>query len=131
MFFKFSFSLLEDVKRFRLTATWNLASGSLKLFPWSKDFKPNLQKLATNQVWIHLFGLVQEYWRLNILLVIASSARTPICTDALASKSKFDCSYGHFVRVLVYMDLISSLKKCYCWKAKICIFIDIDYENFP
>jgi hypothetical protein len=39
-FYEFIFSSLEDVRRVRSTATWNLNPGILKLFAWSKEFNP-------------------------------------------------------------------------------------------
>ncbi|MCI68001.1 pectin acetylesterase, partial [Trifolium medium] len=35
-FYEFSFSSLEDVRRVRSIASWNLNPGTLKLFAWSK-----------------------------------------------------------------------------------------------
>ncbi|KAI5411898.1 hypothetical protein KIW84_056822 [Lathyrus oleraceus] len=49
-FYEFSFSSIDDVIRVRASASWNLASGTLKLFPWTKDFNPNLQMVSTDQV---------------------------------------------------------------------------------
>ncbi|MCI15936.1 pectin acetylesterase, partial [Trifolium medium] len=82
-FYEFSFSSLEDVRRVRSVASWNLNPGYLKLFAWSGDFNPNLQKNTTAQVWVRLYGLSQEYWRPKILFAIVSSIGTPICTDAI------------------------------------------------
>ncbi|KAI5411899.1 hypothetical protein KIW84_056822 [Lathyrus oleraceus] len=48
-FYEFSFSSIDDVIRVRASASWNLASGTLKLFPWTKDFNPNLQMVSTDQ----------------------------------------------------------------------------------
>jgi len=39
-YFEFTFSSLEDVKRIRSIASWNLIPRVLKLFAWSKDFNP-------------------------------------------------------------------------------------------
>jgi len=44
------------------------------------------------------------------LFMIVSSVETPIYTDIATNKSMFECSFGHFARVLVDMDLIVSLR---------------------
>jgi hypothetical protein len=104
-YYEFCFSSLEDVQRVRYVASWNLQPGFLKLFAWSPDFNPILQKNTTTQVWVRIYGLAQEYLRRKILFAIASSIGTPICTDAIAAKPMFDRTFGHFARVLVDMDL--------------------------
>jgi len=60
-FYEFSFSSIEDMRRVRSIGSWNLSPGLLKLFAWSKDFRPSLQHQATTQVWICIYGLSQEY----------------------------------------------------------------------
>lgn len=46
-YFEFSFSYIEDVKRVKVMTLWNLSSGYLKLFPWSKYFNPiNLKQTS-------------------------------------------------------------------------------------
>ncbi|MCI06218.1 pectin acetylesterase [Trifolium medium] len=104
-FYEFSFSSLEDVQTVRSVGSWNLSPGLLKLFTWSKDFNPNIQHQTTAQVWVRIYGLSQEYWRPKILFAIAGSVGTPICIDSATNKSRFERDFGHFVRVLVDMDL--------------------------
>jgi hypothetical protein len=82
-----------------------LNPGILKLFAWSKDFNPNIQQNSSAQVWLRIYGLAQEYWHPKILFAIASSVGTPICTDQLTNKPRFEREFGHFARVLVDMDL--------------------------
>ncbi|MCI08339.1 pectin acetylesterase, partial [Trifolium medium] len=77
-FYEFIFSSLEDVRRVRSVASWNLSSGLLKLFAWSNDFNPKAQHNSSAQVWVKIYGLAQEYWRKNIIFTIASSIGTPI-----------------------------------------------------
>ncbi|CAI8596561.1 unnamed protein product [Vicia faba] len=89
--------------RVRASPTWNLEPSTLKLFPWTNDFNPNLQKVTPAQVWIHLFRLTQKYWRPDILLKIANSVGTPIFPDTLASKLRFNHPYGYFTKVLMDM----------------------------
>jgi hypothetical protein len=49
-FYEFVFSTLEDVRRVRSIASWNLNPGLLKLFAWSKDFNPRVQQNVSAQV---------------------------------------------------------------------------------
>ncbi|MCI39533.1 F-box family protein, partial [Trifolium medium] len=49
-FYEFAFSILEDVRRVRSIASWNLNPGLLKLFAWSKDFNPRVQQNVSAQV---------------------------------------------------------------------------------
>jgi hypothetical protein len=131
-FYEFCFSSLEDVKRVRSVASWNLQPGFLKLFAWTSDFNPNLQRNTTAQVWVRLFGLAQEYWRPKILFAIASSVGTPICTDALAAKPMFDRTFGHFARVLVDMDISQPLRyKVLVERVGFAFYVDLEYENLP
>jgi len=92
--FEFSFTCLEDVKRVRSVPSWNLNPGILKLFAWSKDFNPSLQQSNSAQVWVRIYGLSQEYWCSRILLTIASSVGTPICTDSATSKRMTERNFG-------------------------------------
>ncbi|GAU35044.1 hypothetical protein TSUD_30100 [Trifolium subterraneum] len=131
-FYQFSFSTLEDVKRVRSVASWNLQPGFLKLFAWSPDFNPNLQKNTTAQVWVRLYGLAQEYWHPKILFAIASSIGTPICTDAIAAKPMFDRTFGHYARVLVDLDLSQTLRyKVLVERIGFAFYVETDYENLP
>ncbi|CAK8568689.1 unnamed protein product [Lathyrus sativus] len=98
------------VRRVQSNSSWNLNPGSLKLFPWSKDFIPNNVNHSSAQVWVRILGLPQEYWRPKIIFVIASSLGTPICIDSTSNHSQFKWAFGHFVRVLVDVDLLSELR---------------------
>ncbi|MCI13537.1 hypothetical protein A2U01_0034655, partial [Trifolium medium] len=131
-FYEFSFSSLEDVKRVRSVASWNLQPGFLKLFAWTPDFNHNLLKNTTVQVWVRLYGLAQEYWRPKILFAIASSIGTPICIDAIAAKSMFDRTFGHYARVLVDLDLSQTLRyKVLVERKGFAFYVEMDYENLP
>jgi hypothetical protein len=39
----------------RAVNSWKLNHGFLKLFPWTKDFNPSLQKQSSAQVWMRVF----------------------------------------------------------------------------
>ncbi|MCH96808.1 defensin-like protein, partial [Trifolium medium] len=62
----------------------------------------------------------------------ASSVGTPICTDQITNKPNFDREFGHFVRVLVDMDLKKPpLYRVLIERIGFAFFVDIDYENMP
>ncbi|XP_058763484.1 uncharacterized protein LOC131636917 [Vicia villosa] len=131
-FFEFAFSSLEDVQRVRSVSTWSLPQGILKLFPWTKDFTPATLKQTSAQVWIRIHGLSQEYWRPRILFAIASSVGTPICIDSASNKSAFERPFGHFVRVLVDLDMTKELSyKILVERIGFAFFVDIEYEKLP
>ncbi|XP_058777069.1 uncharacterized protein LOC131651419 [Vicia villosa] len=131
-FFEFAFSSLEDVQRVRSVNAWSLPNGILKLFPWTKNFIPSTLKQTSAQVWIRIHGLSQEYWRPRILFAIASSIGTPICIDSASNKSAFDRPFGHFVRILVDLDLTKDLSyKILVERVGFAFFVDIEYEKIP
>jgi hypothetical protein len=131
-YYEFYFSSLEDVRRVRSVVSWNLNPGFLKLFAWSGDFNPNLQRNTSAQVWVRIYGLSQEYWRPKILFAIVSSIGTPICTDSIASKSMFERTFGQYARVLVDMDLSQDIRyKVLVERKGYAFFVDLDYENLP
>ncbi|CAK8569098.1 unnamed protein product [Lathyrus sativus] len=131
-YYELSFSTLEDVRRVRSISSWNLNPGFLKLFPWTKDFNPSFLKQSSAQVWILIHGLSQEYWRPKIIFAIASSVGIPLYTDSASNRCCFERSFGHFVRVLVDLDLNSDI----CYKVLVersgfAFFVDLEYENLP
>ncbi|XP_058783917.1 uncharacterized protein LOC131658665 [Vicia villosa] len=129
-FFEFSFSSLEDVRRVRASPAWNLNPGILKLFPWTKDFVPSNMNQSSAQVWVRIHGLAQEYWRPKILFTIASSIGTPICIDSSSNKPLLDRPFGHFVRVLVDIDLMKELRdKVLIERTGFAFFVDLEYEK--
>lgn len=77
-YYEFSFSCIEEVRRVRVVSLWNLSPSYLKPFIGTKDFNPTDLKQISDQVWVRIHGLSQKYWRLKILLVIASSIGDPL-----------------------------------------------------
>jgi len=66
----------------------------------------------------------------KILFVIASSVDTPICTDQVISKPRFDREFGHFVCVLVVMDLRKEPKyRVLVERYDFGFFVDLEYDN--
>lgn len=70
-FYEFSFSSLEDLRSVLAIGLWNLGSGSLRLFSWTKDFIPYSLKNTIIQVWVRFYGIAQDYWRPQSLFAIA------------------------------------------------------------
>jgi len=109
-----------------------LNPGFLKLFAWTKNFSANTQQQSSAQVWIRIYGLSQEYWRLKILFAIESSVGTPICTDHATNKPMFEREFGHFARVLVDIDLRTAPKyRVLVERTGFAFFLDLDYDNLP
>ena len=126
-FYELSFTSLEDVKRVRSIASWNLNPGILKRFSWIKDFSPNVQNNSSAEVWVRLYGLAQEYWRPKNLSSIASSVGTPIRTDSACSKPMIERTFGQYARVLVDMDVTQDLRyKVLVERKGYAFFVDLD-----
>lgn len=131
-YFEFTFTKLEDVRRVRSVASWNLNPGFLKLFAWSSDFSPRYQNNTNAQVWVRIYGLPQEYWRKNILFSIVSGVGSPICTDNATGKPMIERTFGHYARVLVDMDLSQTLRyTLLVERVGFAFYVDLDYENLP
>jgi len=131
-YYEFCFSTLEDLKRVRSFASWNLNPGVLKLFSWTKDFCPSSQTSTTAQVWVRIYDLAQEYWRPKILFAIANSVGTPICTDPASIKPMMERTFGQYARVLVDLDVTQELRyKVLVERKGYAFFVDLDFENIP
>ncbi|XP_058742479.1 uncharacterized protein LOC131614970 [Vicia villosa] len=131
-YYEFTFANAEDMRSVRASGSISLSPGSLKLFAWTRDFNPASQNNTTAQVWVRFFGLSQEYWRPRILFAIASCVGTPICIDSASAKPRMDRTFGHFVRVLIDMDLSSPLNhNVLVEREGFAFFADIEYENLP
>lgn len=131
-YYELCFSSIEDARRARSTGSLNLNPGLMKFFVWSKDFNPSTQVHSSAQVWLRIYGLPQEYWRPKILFAIASSAGSPICTDANIGKSMFDRTFRLFARVLIDIDLEKErLYRVLVERKGFAMFVDLDYEQIP
>jgi len=131
-YYEFVFSSVEDVRRVRAINSWDLNPGFLKLFTWTKDFNPSTLKQSSAQVWVKIHGLSQEYWRPKIIFAIASCMGTPLCTDAATNKNPFERHFGHYVRVMVDIDLTQELRyKVLVERKGYAFFVEMEYENLP
>lgn len=112
--------------------SWNLNPGILKLFPWSIDSVFAVANQSSTQVWILFHGLAQKYWRPKIIFAIAGSIGTPICINSSLNKPSFDRDFGHFVRVLMDIDLERDLTyKILVERVGFAFFVEIEYEKIP
>jgi len=126
------FSSVEDVQRVRVVLSWSLKPGFLKLFAWTPDFNANNHKQTTVQSWVRFLELPQEYWSHNIIFTIASCLGTPLRLDAATSKCPLERSFGHFIRVLVDIDLSSKIRhKLWVEREGYAFLANVDYENLP
>jgi len=131
-YYEFCFSSVEDARSVRMVGSWNLNPGFMKFFAWTHDFNSKEQKSTSAQVWLRIYGLGQEYWRPKILFAIASSVGSPICIDSVTGKNMFERTFGHFVRVLVDVDLANELKYRVLVERKgYAFFVDFEYEKLP
>jgi hypothetical protein len=96
-FYKFSFSLGDDVRTSLSMGTINLKTRLLHLSQWSTYFNKYYQRPKHTHVWIRLLDLQQEYWLERTLLEIAGAIDTPLIIDAATQK----CPFCHYARVLV------------------------------
>ena len=102
-YYEFTFASVNDLRMVWAMGTVNLKPGVLRLFEWTKDFNMHKQCNSHPQVWIRLLELPHEYWMDRTLREIASVVGTPLLIDNATSKF----IYGHYARILVYMDLFS------------------------
>lgn len=74
----------------------------------------------------------QEFWRPESVFTIASNLGIPICIDSTSNKPLFDRAFGHYVRVLVDIDLTKELKhRILVERVGFEFFIEIEYERIP
>jgi len=106
-----------------------LSVGLLKLFAWTTDFNPNIQKNTYVQVWLKICHLRKSIGR-PVLFSIASSFGSSLRIDYVTDKFMFERTFGHFVRVLVGIDLAGILRhKVLVERKGFAFFLDSEYEN--
>lgn len=72
----------------------------------------------------------QEYWRPKILFYFSSSIGSPLCIDSSSNKLSFDMDFGHYVRVMVYIDLAKDFSyKILVEQVGFSFYIEIEYER--
>ncbi|KEH26132.1 DUF4283 domain protein [Medicago truncatula] len=127
-YFEFYFSSYEDMRSVWSKETQNLKPSLLRLFEWSKDFTARTQRQTHAQVWIRLLELPQEYWMDRTLKEIGSAIGTPVLIDSATQNRVF----GHYVRVLVDMDLSKHIfNEVMIERTGFSFSIEITYECLP
>lgn len=127
-YYEFSFSSAEDLSCVWSIGSWNLNPGILRLFSWSPDFNPHLQKQTRAQCWVRILGLPQEYWRPKIVFAIANGIGVPIALDDATNKRIF----GHFARVLIDIDLNGRFPdQILVEREDYAFFVGIEFEKIP
>lgn len=123
-FYEFAFSSVEDLKRVLSVGSWMINPGTLRLFSWAPDFKPNLVK----QTIIKILALPQEYWRPKILFTIARGIGIPFSLDDATSNRTF----GHYARILVDIDLSKPIRdQILVEREDLALWVEIEYEHLP
>ncbi|XP_019455177.1 PREDICTED: uncharacterized protein LOC109356305 [Lupinus angustifolius] len=127
-FYEFSFASLEDMRMICAIGSWSLKPGFLRMFLWTPDFNPALQKQSHTQCWVKIHNLPQEYWNPRILFSIAGGIGTPISLD----EATHNRTFGHFAKVLVELNLKSNLPdQILVERDNFAFFVAIEYENLP
>ncbi|OIW02047.1 hypothetical protein TanjilG_21096 [Lupinus angustifolius] len=127
-FYEFSFSSIDDMRSVYVVGSWNLKLGLIRLFLWTPDFNPSIQKLSHAQCWVKLVGLPPEYWSSRILFSIAGGIGVPISLDEATNNR----SFGHFANVLVDINLKATLpEQILVEQEGFSFFVSIEYKNLP
>lgn len=106
-YYNFQFDAQGDRNRAWSRRTWNISPGVLRLQQWVPDFNPYKIKSTVAQVWIRIYELSLEYWHYPIIMGIAKAVGNPIKIDENSMSGR----YGHYVRVLVEMDLSLNIQE--------------------
>ncbi|XP_019433032.1 PREDICTED: uncharacterized protein LOC109339940, partial [Lupinus angustifolius] len=127
-YYEFAFSSIEDMRSVCSVGSWSLKPGFFRIFLWTTDFNPNLQKLSHTRCWVKIHNLPQEYWSPRIIFSIAGGIGTPISLDDATSNR----SFGHFSKVLVELNLKDNLPdQILVEREGYAFFVNIEYDNLP
>nr|KYP37546.1 hypothetical protein KK1_041269 [Cajanus cajan] len=107
---------------------WSLEPGLLRLSLWKPDFNPRNYKNTFAQVWLRILDLPQEYWSPRILLAIASTVGTPNSLD----KATLNRTYGHFVRILIELDLLKMIPtQLMVEREGFAFYVSFEFDRLP
>ncbi|KAK9178535.1 hypothetical protein WN943_027726 [Citrus x changshan-huyou] len=128
-YFDVHFSNKADMQMARSGGICSLPFGVFRLYQWKKDFDPYDPALHTHaQVWVHLYGLSQEYSNPRTLLEIACAIGAPLQLD----KPTKEGTFGHFAQVLVDVDLLENPPpQILVEREEYSFEIIVYYENLP
>ncbi|XP_057803410.1 uncharacterized protein LOC131018720 [Salvia miltiorrhiza] len=127
-FYTIKFTTAEDKLNAKRKSSWNLASGTLRLRDWVRNFDPYKEISSICQVWMRIYYLPVEYWTKEIISSIGNSVGVPIKVDGVTA----DGDVGHFARVLVEVDLALPLPDSVhvdCPDQS--FYVEIGYEQLP
>ena len=127
-YYDFLFESADDFRKIWAAGTVNLKPGLLRFSQWTKDFKYQTQKQTHVTIWIRLMELPQEYWRERTLKEIASVVGTPIDIDGPTR----NCTFGHYARILVDMDLSKrTYEEILVQREGFAFKVEVQYERLP
>lgn len=127
-FFTVVFANLEDKDRIFEGGPYFMASAGLYMRPWKPNYAPEKNSFTQVPVWIRLFSLPINYWRLNALKQIGDKLGTFI----KASEATLQKRYTSYARICVEMDVSGALHEGLWLEYRDEeYFQDIDYEQIP
>ncbi|XP_057793175.1 uncharacterized protein LOC131009784 [Salvia miltiorrhiza] len=127
-FYTLKFTTAEDKLNSKRKNSWSLASGTLRIRDWVRNFDPYKEISSICQVWMRIYYLPVEYWTKEIISSIGNSVGVPIKVDGATA----DGDVGHFARVLVEVDLALPLPDSVhvdCPDQS--FYVEIGFEQLP
>lgn len=104
-YYNLQFANKEDRDKAFLRQSWFLKPGLLRLQKWMPNFNPYRVNSSIAQVWVRVFELPIEYWRMDVFEAIAAALGTLIRVDDRTVSQEM-C---HYVRMLVEIDMKNPL----------------------
>lgn len=127
-YYNLQFANKEDRDRAFFRQSWSLKPGLLRLQKWIPNFNPYKVNSSIAQVWVRVFELPIEYWRLDVFDAIAAALGTLIRVDDRTVSQEM-C---HYVHMLVEIDMKNPLQdKIMIERAGHCSFAFFQYERLP
>ncbi|KAK2642189.1 hypothetical protein Ddye_023952 [Dipteronia dyeriana] len=117
-------------KHWIISEDWRLISLGKGYFQIILKFPRDKNKKSTNaHVWVRFYDLSWEYWHQKIIFDLARGIGVPLRMD----KAIIDGEFGHYVRVLVDVDMSTLLPSLVLLERDEIhsSFISVEYENLP
>ncbi|XP_026399625.1 uncharacterized protein LOC113295511 [Papaver somniferum] len=80
---------------------WEVRHQDLWIRKWIANFPPEYHRTSCANIWVHLPGLILEYWDEQTLFTIFEALGTPVKVD----EATLNFESGLYARVLVNIDL--------------------------
>ena len=123
-FFIMRFAVLKDYHHALMDRPWFVGDQYLHVQAWEVDFHPQVAKITTTAVWIHLEQLHIEYYHPEFLKHVGQKLGKLLKIYAITSAA----IRGRYAQVCVQINMTDPLPK----RVKIGSFWqDIVYENLP